>query len=346
MTRFEVLYSCVRRFDHPLYQRVFRLLSDLEERANSRLRVLDVGGRRSNYTIGLKSRVWISDIPPAGELQVSLDLGATEETRRGVIGRRSNIEEYVIDDMTRTRLPEHFFDVVVAVEVLEHVTEDEAFVRSVVRRLKAGGAFIMTTPNGDFLRVPYPDHKRHYRRKHLLDLLLRHFPTANVEYAVNAGTLMQIGVHRPSLQTPLRSLLSPPALFLASRLESLGVGGQGPEGKRHLVAVAWTSSPAGSGGPGQRETRSPRIVVPSTPAPPLALSSAVWINKSRLAAAGAEEIRASGIAPSVLRSLAAAGQLSRAMVTIPITDLSSLSTRKSRPLTSGRWAQAEPWLCA
>jgi SAM-dependent methyltransferase len=238
MTRFEAVYRCLRLFDHPLYQRVHRVLSSSERKAGHPLQILDVGGRRSNYTIGLRSGIWISDIPPAGELQASLDLGATEETRRKVLVRRSNVKDYVIDDMTETKLKDATFDVVVAVEVLEHVEQDEAFVRNVSRVLKAGGLFVMTTPNGDFLKTPYPDHKRHYQRRQLLDLLQRHFGSASVTYAINAGRLIKVGVHRPSFRTPLATLLSPPALFLSHRLEQLGVGGSGPDGKRHLIAIA------------------------------------------------------------------------------------------------------------
>lgn len=238
MTKFELLYKTVRLFDHPLYQRVFTHLARAEREAGRELRILDVGGRRSNYTIGLKSRISISDIPPAGALQSRLDLGATEETRRRVMGRRSNVDDYIIDDMTETSLPPESFDVVVAVEVLEHVEHDDAFVRNVAAVLRPGGAFVMTTPNGDFLPTPYPDHKRHYKHAQLSILLEKHFDSVEVRYAVNAGRLIKLGVHKPSLKTPLASVVSPPSLFLSYRLERLGVGGGGPHGKRHLFAVA------------------------------------------------------------------------------------------------------------
>lgn len=238
MTKFEAIYRSVRLFDHPLYQRVFGTLKAMEAQARGDLRILDVGGRRSNYTIGLKSRICISDIPPAGALQSQLDLGATEETRRRVLGRRSNVDDYIIDDMTRTSLAPGSFDAIVAVEVLEHVDEDDAFVRNVASVLRPGGTFVMTTPNGDFLPVPYPDHKRHYKRAELARLLGRHFRSADVSYAVNAGRLIKMGVHRPSVRTPIATLLSPPSLFLSYRFEQLGIGGEGPEGKRHLFAVA------------------------------------------------------------------------------------------------------------
>lgn len=236
MTRFEWLYTCVRRLDHPLYQHVHRQLSSLESSAP--VRVLDVGGRRSNYTIGLQSPITISDIPPAGALQQQLDLGATDATRQRVLSRRSNVQDYVIDDMTATQLPPSSYDVVVAVEVLEHVEQDAAFVQNVFRVLAPGGVFVMTTPNGDFLPTPYPDHKRHYQRAQLQQLLSASFPTVTVDYIVNAGRLITAGVHQLSVNTPLRSLMSPVALSLAYHTEWMGMGGSGPMGKRHLLAVA------------------------------------------------------------------------------------------------------------
>lgn len=241
MTKFEFIYRVARPFDHPLYQRVFGILSSLQRDAQGPLNVLDVGGRRSNYTIGLLSRVSVTDIPRETQLQHALDLGATEEIRRKVIARRSNVIDYIIDDMTCTKLPENTFDVVVAVEVLEHVKEDEAFVRNVARVLKPGGALVMTTPNGDFIPTPYPDHQRHYKRIQLVQLLSRYFSNVDVRYSINEGRLIHWGVHEPSFRKPLRSVAALTSLFLCNLGEVLGLGGMGPDRKRHLIAV--TRSP-------------------------------------------------------------------------------------------------------
>src|SRR5687767_8858395 len=107
MTPFEIAYSLVSPFEHPLHRYVRGRLRKLPA-----TRVLDVGGRRSNYTIGLKSEVWISDVPREREIQKELDLGATDAIRSAVLSRRSNVKEYKYDDMTRTTLPEAHFDVV------------------------------------------------------------------------------------------------------------------------------------------------------------------------------------------------------------------------------------------
>jgi SAM-dependent methyltransferase len=225
MTRFEMLYSLVAPFEHPLHRHV---RSTLRRLRGSRL--LDVGGRRSNYTIGVCPEVWISDLPRESEIQKHLDLGATDVIRSTVFSRRSNVKEYRYDDMTRTTLPADHFDVVNAVEVLEHVDEDELFVANVAKVLKPGGHFVMTTPNGDFKPIPYPDHRRHYKAADLEALLRRHFEEVRVEYRVNAGRIFTMASKSGAMTGML-------GYGLSGLLEKLKFGGRGPMKKHHLVAV-------------------------------------------------------------------------------------------------------------
>lgn len=234
-TNFELLYTVTNPFEHPLYQRVHKKISYLENNAN--LDILDVGGRRSNYTIGLKSLITVSELPKEEEFQYDLDLGATEELIKKVTSRRSNIKSYIFDDMTKTELPEESFDIICAIEVLEHVEQDEIFVKNVMKSLKPNGFFIMTTPNGDHLTKPYPDHKRHYKLSQLYKILSDYFENVNIDYIVNDDWLIKIGVHKPSIKAPIRTFVSLFALFFSYQLERLGYGGDGPEGKRHLFAV-------------------------------------------------------------------------------------------------------------
>jgi SAM-dependent methyltransferase len=227
MTIFEFVYRFLLPLEHPLYQRVHRLLRDLPGK-----HLVDIGGRRSNYTIGLKPdvEVYITDIPREAEIQKQLDLGATDAIRQTVLRRRSNVRDYIYDDMTATSLTGHSADVVVAVEVLEHVDEDEKFIANVARVLKPGGHFVMTTPNGDWKPKPYPDHKRHYKAAELEALLNRYFAKVKVEYVVNGGWLFRVGYRS-------HPLIGMWAYGLGSLLERLGLGGQGPMKKHHLLAV-------------------------------------------------------------------------------------------------------------
>lgn len=223
MTGFETLCALTRPFDYPLHQRVYRTL-----RALKPARLLDVGGRRSAYTAGLPAEVWISDLPREQDIQKQLDLGATDELRDAVLRKRSNVKDYVYDDMTCTKLPEAHFDLVNAVEVLEHVDEDGKFVENVARVLKPGGHFVMTTPNGDFRPIPYPDHKRHYTARALEALLRKNFREVRVEYRVGAK-LTVLGWRLGPLGHAVYAL--------SALLERLGIGGRGPMGKLHLFAV-------------------------------------------------------------------------------------------------------------
>lgn len=237
-TRFEMLYRFLLPFEHPLHQRVQQILKRTARSAVADAELLDVGGRRSNYTIGVPIKVFVTDLPRETNIQHRLDLGATDDIIRGVLERRSNISSYILDDMTRTSLPESRFDIVCAVEVLEHVDQDDQFVRNVHRVLKPGGTFVMTTPNGDFRPIPYPDHKRHYTRGGLLHILQNHFSDVDIEYRVNSDLLFRYGLHRPTAGSPLRSILGMIAFAVSALYERLGGGGSGPNNKLHLVAVS------------------------------------------------------------------------------------------------------------
>lgn len=202
--------------------------------------VLDVGGRKSPYTIGLRARVTLLDIPRGTEVQRRLGLGLTDgimaETRR----RRSNIERIVLEDMTECSLPNAAFDGAVSVEVIEHVPDDEAFVRQIARVLKPGGWLVVTTPNGDYVRNEppdyNPDHLRHYRREELLALLSRRFARVHVRYGIKTGRFRYRGLRSMSWRRPGRTIESM-ACNVVSRFESRGLDEQ-PRRTAHLIAVA------------------------------------------------------------------------------------------------------------
>lgn len=96
------------------------------------------------YTIGL-NEVVISDVPREKQIQRALNLGATDELRAKVLRQRSNVSDYVYDDMTNTKLAPDSFD---------------------------------------YRPIPFPDHKRHYKLSELQALLSRHFREVAVLFAV------------------------------------------------------------------------------------------------------------------------------------------------------------------
>lgn len=222
----------------PLYRQVRVRLRELISRRQTAPKILDVGGRKSPYTIGLPARITVIDLPRESEIQKQLNLGVNAEVIDRILKKRSNIEAIVLGDMTRSHLPGNSFDFAVAVEVLEHVEEDELFVKETARVLKNGGAFLMTTPNGDWVENKNPDHKRHYKRRQLKDLLEKYFDDVTVEYAIIGGRCRRLGLKSWSPQKPLQtvgSIIGNVVNSIQSSPESIKYQ---PEKTFHLVAVA------------------------------------------------------------------------------------------------------------
>lgn len=203
MKLYEIARKSVEPVLPPLYRQVgSRLRSEVKNRAGLPL-ILDVGGRKSPYTIGVAARISILDLPRNTELQSALNLGVSGAILQQIKARRSNIESVILADMTKSGLPDDHYDIVVSVEVLEHVEDDETFVAEVSRVLKPGGRFIMTTPNGDYVENRNPDHKRHYKRDELSSLLNRHFENVCVEYAIAGGYFRKLGLRSWSAKRPV-----------------------------------------------------------------------------------------------------------------------------------------------
>ncbi|REJ79549.1 MAG: class I SAM-dependent methyltransferase [Acidobacteria bacterium] len=216
------------------------LKSELRDR-ESPVSILDVGGRKSPYTIGIPAAITIIDLPRESEVQNDLNLGITDAISESIKTRRSNIEAVLFGDMTKSDLPSESFDVVVSVEVLEHVEEDDKFVSEISRVLKPGGRFIMTTPNGDFVENRNPDHKRHYKRSQLMEVLRSHFEEVRVEYAIAGGYYRRIGLKSWSIKKPIQTSLS---AFgnIVNTFESSRKGiEQQATGTHHLFATATKS---------------------------------------------------------------------------------------------------------
>jgi len=91
----------------------------------------------------------------------------------------------LVSDATRLSVPTNRFDVVVAVEIIEHMESDESFLREVARILRPQGACFISTPN----RLVHsmgrttplnPFHVREYTYDEWVPLLQRFFKQVTV----------------------------------------------------------------------------------------------------------------------------------------------------------------------
>lgn len=208
LTKYEIIRRSFEPVLPPLYKHVRNLLLHESKGRLTVPSILDVGGRKSPYTIGVPASIDIIDLPRTTEVQTELNLGVSEQILTQLKSKRSNIHDVILADMTDSDLRSDFYDVVVSVEVLEHVEDDETFVNEVSRVLKPGGRFIMTTPNGDFVENHNPDHKRHYKRIQLIELLERHFAEVKVDYAIAGGYFRKLGLRSWSASRPLWTISS------------------------------------------------------------------------------------------------------------------------------------------
>lgn len=241
MTPFELAYICAEPFLPPLYRLVRkRLLAFAREPRADVPRILDVGGRKSHYTIGVRAQVTVTELERATGTQVELNLGLTREMIEEIESRRSNLRTVIFDDMTDSKLASATFDCVVAVEVLEHVERDRDFIRHVHRILRPGGMFLMTTPNGDNQPVSgNTDHKRHYTYAALETTLSEFFDSVNVEYAIVSSRARSLGLHSWSLRQPVRTLASMAGNFINARQSNRVEVPRRAKGTKHLVATAF-----------------------------------------------------------------------------------------------------------
>jgi len=222
----------------PLYKHVRARLRELVKNHSPELpRILDVGGRKSPYTIGLPARITVIDLPRESAVQEELQLGINEQIVQQTRQRRSNIAEVVFGDMTCSDLPGASFDFIVSVEVLEHVEQDELFVKEVSRVLKPGGVFLMTTPNGDWVENKNPDHKRHYKKRELSALLNKYFDEVTIDYAIVGGYYRKLGLMPWSLGNPIKTASSIFGNVVNSIQSANDRIKHRAEGTHHLIAV-------------------------------------------------------------------------------------------------------------
>lgn len=232
MTPYEILRCLLLPIVGPLPATVHSDLKRLPAK-----RILDVGARNSPYTIGLKARVILLDIPQVSDTQARLRLGWTNEQQERIRRRRSNIDGLVLEDMTECSLPDESFDGVVSIETIEHVDDPEAFVAQIARVTKPGGWVYLTTPNGDFVKNTNPDHRRHLKRRELSNLVAKHYSRVDVRYALRTGKNRARAIRGLKPRHPIQAL-GTICGTVANRIESRNVRNQ-VTGTAHLIVTAW-----------------------------------------------------------------------------------------------------------
>ena len=203
--------------------------------------ILDVGGRKSPYTIGLPVNVILLDVPQEEGSKKELNLGFTDAILKTIKQKRSNISDLVIQDMTKSTLIDESYDAVTCIEVIEHVSEDESFVANISKVIKTGGWAYFTTPNGDFIKNEgpgkNPDHIRHYTKDELQRLLKRHFDKVEVHYAVKTGKYRVMSLKGFDIKNPLSILKTIYGNFV-NQLQSRNLEKKAFK-TAHLVAIGY-----------------------------------------------------------------------------------------------------------
>lgn len=206
-----------------------------------RMQILDVGGRKSPYTIGVPATITLLDVPQESGVKEALNLGFTHDILESIKKKRSNIRDLIVEDMTQSTLNDNSFDAVVCVEVIEHVLEDDIFVKNIAKVIKKGGWVYFTTPNGDYIKNEgpdkNPDHVRHYSKTELFNLLEKYFSGVKVQYAVRTGKYRLWGLRSLKLRKPLR-MMKTIIGNLVNSSESNDVENQS-ERTAHLIAIAY-----------------------------------------------------------------------------------------------------------
>tara|TARA_Y100001970_G_C14239315_1_gene863875 strand:- start:3078 stop:3815 length:738 start_codon:yes stop_codon:yes gene_type:complete len=222
MKVYEILYLIAFPLLPAFYNKVRKDI--LKICGQDKLKIIDIGGRLSPYTIGINGEIIIVDKEPNTTDQVDLHLGLNENKIDSIKHRRSNLKKIILHDMIKPlENMENIYDLALNIEVIEHVREAEELIKNISKVLKSSGVLYLTTPNGDYVKnePPHynPDHVKHYTRKELDKLLKKYFNNVEIEYGVKTGSNRMNSLRSWNFRKPMQ-LLSIWIASILSRIES------------------------------------------------------------------------------------------------------------------------------
>jgi 2-polyprenyl-3-methyl-5-hydroxy-6-metoxy-1,4-benzoquinol methylase len=164
--------------DNPIHQRLLFAYSEAAKLVEGNL--LDIGcgeGRGLQYL-----RQNVSSYTGIDKIQEVLDV--LKQKYPGDTFLQMNIPPF-------KGLADNSFDTAVSFQVIEHIEEDEAYVKEAHRVLKKNGHFIVSTPNIKMSLTRNPWHVREYTKDSLKALLLKYFSSVECSGVYGDKEVMQ-----------------------------------------------------------------------------------------------------------------------------------------------------------
>lgn len=128
------------------------IVLDVLKRASQRGRVLDIGlGTGYNAKVLLEKGYSVDGVEPASE-----GLAFARKIAPGA--------HIIQAPFPSDQIPAATYDVAIMTDVLEHLEDDAAAARELVRVLKPGGKALLTVPALPFLWTPHDERAHHFRR--------------------------------------------------------------------------------------------------------------------------------------------------------------------------------------
>ena len=150
----------------PITEKRYNELLDGFEKFRHTNRILDIGAGCGFFMETAKKRGW--------------EVTGTELSKSSIAACKNLNSELVFGDLSEIQFPANHFDVIVNLEVIEHINNPVPFVSEISRILRKGGVSYLTTPNFNALHryrlkekydvISYPNHLCYFTKKTLKKL--------------------------------------------------------------------------------------------------------------------------------------------------------------------------------